>query len=36
MVIPKEALAPEQCEALVEVLQRGVREGKFTRWKGAG
>lgn len=36
MIIPKEALSPEQCAALVETLQRGVPEGKFTRWKGAG
>jgi len=36
MVIPKDALTPEQCEALAEVLQRGMPGGKFTRWKGAG
>ena len=36
MVIPKEAFTPEQCGALVEILQKGVPEGKFTRWKGAG
>jgi len=36
LVIPKEVLTPEQCGALVEVLQRGVPGGKFTRWKGAG
>jgi len=36
MVIPKEALTPEQCGALAEVLQKDVPEGKFTRWKGAG
>ena len=35
MVIPKEALAPEQCATLAEVLQKGAPEGKFTRWKGA-
>ena len=35
MVIPKEALSPEQRAALAETLRRGVPEGKFTRWKGA-
>ena len=31
MVIPKDALTPEQQAALVEVLQRGMPGGRFTR-----
>ena len=35
MILPKEALTPEQCAMLVEILARGVPTKKFTRWRGA-
>jgi len=35
MLLPKEALTPEQCAALVDVLTRGMPAKKFTRWRGA-
>ena len=35
MILPKDALAPEQCAALREVLTRGMPGGRFTRWRGA-
>jgi hypothetical protein len=35
MVIPKQALTPEQCAALAGLLQGALPGKKFTSWKGA-
>jgi hypothetical protein len=36
MVIPKEALAPEQCAALAGILAENMDAKKFTRWREPG